>query len=544
MVEPNGTVKAKNFSGKCRYLTIKDNEKCMFIDDPPEPAPPLDPVESIFLRDYNTGFSLLSAKTAADFYLSENNGIIWADGVWYKTNQYGIYERYSTNGAAGDVHMRKSVQEYLSSTIERFLKNYMETKEEEPARIDFYQKSLKLAMDYDFPVKVTNIIKGEVQSTKMDEFMDENPYLVGFRNGVYDLKAKEFRIPTKDEYVSMTVGYNHVEPDEEKMNEFFKIFDDMFETVHVTNYMLKVLSTCLVGLPPDCQYSFFLIGKGSNGKSIIDTFISKLLGDYYHKPKPSFIYGSDNNQQGHSGNTLALKNKRASFISELDEHAEIVTSSYKAYTGGDKHSGRETGGPGHVHFFQKYTPLMSTNYPPKFDSHGESTLRRVIVIPFVYKFLVDPDPDNPNHKKANTDLDNKQEYYQSNMIHFFHLLVKFYGMYEIEGIAENVLPEQIKNETELVRLQVDPVKYFVRTALVFTGDENNHISNQDIVRKYNDMAIPNNRKRTDVKKMRQVLIDFGMFHDKRPTINGTKVSSVGVLGYKWDTIYAGDNEID
>ena len=129
MVEPNGTVKAKNFSAKCRYLTIKDNEKFMFIDDPPEPAPPLDPVESIFLRDYNTGFSLLSAKTAADVYLCENDGIIWADGVWYKTNQYGIYERYSTNGAAGDVHMRKSVQEYLSSTIERFQNNYKKTKD-------------------------------------------------------------------------------------------------------------------------------------------------------------------------------------------------------------------------------------------------------------------------------------------------------------------------------------------------------------------------------------------------------------------------------
>lgn len=39
-----------------------------------------------------------------------------------------------------------------------------------------------------------------------------NPYLFGFKNGVYDLKNKTFRLPTPEEYISCTCKYKYETP--------------------------------------------------------------------------------------------------------------------------------------------------------------------------------------------------------------------------------------------------------------------------------------------------------------------------------------------
>ena len=47
------------------------------------------------------------------------------------------------------------------------------------------------------------------------ERLDENRDLIGFKNGVYDLKNMVFRQGTPDDYISFSTGINYKEYNEE-----------------------------------------------------------------------------------------------------------------------------------------------------------------------------------------------------------------------------------------------------------------------------------------------------------------------------------------
>ena len=55
------------------------------------------------------------------------------------------------------------------------------------------------------------------------EKMDTNSYLVGFLNGVYDLKNNCFRNAEPEELVSTTTGYEFSKPKKEYVEKLNKI---------------------------------------------------------------------------------------------------------------------------------------------------------------------------------------------------------------------------------------------------------------------------------------------------------------------------------
>ena len=93
--------------------------------------------------------------------------------------------------------------------------------------------------------------------------LDANPYIIGFENGVYDLKNLEFRDGIPDDYISLTTGINKIDFD--PMNENWKdlknFIDTIFPPQDIRDYFLKFLSTCLQGVNAEEKFRIWT-GQG------------------------------------------------------------------------------------------------------------------------------------------------------------------------------------------------------------------------------------------------------------------------------------------
>ncbi|KAI9337420.1 hypothetical protein DFJ73DRAFT_763447 [Zopfochytrium polystomum] len=69
----------------------------------------------------------------------------------------------------------------------------------------------------------------------------------GFNNGLYDLKEMVFRPRKKDDYISMTVGYDFKESSNVYRDEIMKFFSDIIPNPENRHFLLKTLSSTLLG---------------------------------------------------------------------------------------------------------------------------------------------------------------------------------------------------------------------------------------------------------------------------------------------------------
>jgi hypothetical protein len=119
-----------------------------------------------------------------------------------------------------------------------------------------------------------------------------NPFLLGFDNGVLDLKLTStvdkiidaFRKAEPTDYITMSVGYDFIEPthDNYPMAEVRDELDHFFDT-SIPNeadrqLLMEVLASSLDGIAYE---KFFMFnGGGGNGKSVIFNLMAEVLGEY------------------------------------------------------------------------------------------------------------------------------------------------------------------------------------------------------------------------------------------------------------------------
>ena len=111
--------------------------------------------------------------------------------------------------------------------------------------------------------------------------LDANPYLLGFKNGVYDFKQKCFRQSNQNDYITFSTGYDYIDYDEShsQVQEIYDFLSKIITNTKVREYLLKVLGKSLLGIPDEKFYIWTGL-SGANGKSTLVNFIEQTLGDY------------------------------------------------------------------------------------------------------------------------------------------------------------------------------------------------------------------------------------------------------------------------
>jgi len=112
-----------------------------------------------------------------------------------------------------------------------------------------------------------------------EEHLDSHVHLLGFENGVYDLRMGEFRDGSPDDYISFSTGrhYHPYDPNCEEAREIEAYFKQVFTNPNVCKFFKDLLVLLIDGgLRSEKFYVF--TGSGSNSKSKILELVQKAIG--------------------------------------------------------------------------------------------------------------------------------------------------------------------------------------------------------------------------------------------------------------------------
>ena len=121
--------------------------------------------------------------------------------------------------------------------------------------------------------------------------LDSNPWLIGFNNGVYDLKKYEFRDGRPEDYISFSTLNDYKEFDENDplMEQTKKFIGQAFIEKDMREYVLTVLASCLQGVNNEEKFrvwtgchakdTLIMLADGSTKKVQEITMEDELMGD-------------------------------------------------------------------------------------------------------------------------------------------------------------------------------------------------------------------------------------------------------------------------
>jgi phage/plasmid-associated DNA primase len=312
------------------------------------------------------------------------------------------------------------------------------------------------------------------------ERLDQDPYLLGFEDGVLDLTTKEFRPGDEHDWISLSTGYKYKRDRDTERETFLMDFinkiccgrEDLQET------LLKVLARHLVGDNSTRNQLFYCwYGEGANGKSSLGNLLKGALGEYYGILPTSVLTQKSQRADGCNQEIVKIVGRRLILCSEKEKNTEINLQTLKNLTGeakicyrGIMESMRETR--------TTFSLALQSNELLALPSEDYGTARRVRYIPFNARFVTDPDFEPPakglTFYKKDTKMNAEIKTYGED---FMNILIDHLSM---EDIA---FPPWMLEETERMLKSQDMLTGIVENTFEYTHDEAYGLSWEEIKKK-------------------------------------------------------------
>jgi hypothetical protein len=154
---------------------------------------------------------------------------------------------------------------YIGGELYNFLKSVLITCFWDDKSFGQYKTKLDKLRSLNFKKEIIETTKEVLTNNKIE--FDSKFYLCGFDNLVYDLNEDKFREYKYDDYISITTGYEWLEPTNEQITIINKIIKNIFPIENERDLYLSILST---GLEGRCLEKFTIAnGIGRNGKGLL-----------------------------------------------------------------------------------------------------------------------------------------------------------------------------------------------------------------------------------------------------------------------------------
>lgn len=222
--------------------------------------------------------------------------------------------------------------------------------------------------------------------------LNKNPYLIAFKNGVYDFQADVFRDGTPEDYLSSCLPINYIDyktTDHPQILQIEDFFRKIFPDDSLREYFLYQASQVFVG-GNRSKIILFWTGEGNNGKSVTQYLFERMLGPMAVKFSTALITGKKKDL-GAAAPELARSGGgvRWAVMDEPNADETILSGTLKALTGNDSFFARD--------LFQKgketveITPMfklhMICNKLPVIKDADKATWNRIRVVRFESTFL-------------------------------------------------------------------------------------------------------------------------------------------------------------
>jgi len=306
-----------------------------------------------------------------------------------------------------------------------------------------------------------------------EDKLDQNPYLIGDLNGVYDLQTGTHRHGTPEDYVSMRMGayyrdYNWEHPDVKSVMRFWS-------RIHVDpkirRFFLKAIAVCMVAGNIEKVILVMTNATGNNGKSACLKIIEQVWGDYsITLQRERFVVQTAKSAGAAAPDIANARNKRMGSVKELSKDETLDIGALKLFSGSDDIQVRtlyKEGGNMQI----LLTMILMLNKLPAIPSSDTPTWNRLRIIPFESTFD-DNAPSDPReqwmkkHFKPDKDIKPKLDKLKDA---FYWVFLQYFKIYQVEGMYP--LPEKVKVATQNYRDSNNIFEQFLKSSLVETLDK-------------------------------------------------------------------------
>lgn len=462
------------------YLNILDNHIIFNLH--------LQPFSSGMISDY---FKMLYGSL---FLFSNNklyyyNNVYWIEDDKTKSKLHTFVDTIFYKKLL--YHINKLIDE-LNSRITTMDKNIFDT---ELKVLTTFLTSIQALRKGRFRNEIVNDIC--IKITNNTVVFDANPYLFCFNNKVYNLLSGKFILPSSYQYLKTTCGYDYdtnypVERTDLLMDLLRKIFPDN-ETL---NFYLISMSTGLSGL--QIEKLFILSGMGGNGKSLIDSLAINTLGPYSYK-LPSSVLLQDI-KDGGNPQIANLHKKRFVCAQEPNDNRRIYASTLKEITG-DKKINARLNYSNDCDVDLQLTLVLECNNLPAITEVNDAIIRRIVVIPFISKFVSKEVYDETEDK---TNLFLADSYYKTDEFQisyrqaFFNILASKWKDFQTNNFALPSLPKLCKDAIKEYLATSDDIYDWFKS--IFEEKEGAYIKVADIYDIFTESTLWTTLSKAEKKK--------------------------------------------
>lgn len=234
--------------------------------------------------------------------------------------------------------------------------------------------------------RITAMLKLAVSEPEMattDRELDCDPYLLGVRNGVIDLRTGRHYFNQPEMRITRYCNAGFAE--DATCPQWLRFLDQIFINDTATIECVQRLLGCtLLGLATE-EILIICYGHGSNGKSVFSNVVHKIMGGYAITAPPSLLTARRQDDTGPRNDLAALAGARYVSINEMQAGDRLDEQVVKMLAGREPISARFL----HQEFFEftpSFTPWLRTNHKPIITGLDDGIWRRLVLLPFSRKF--------------------------------------------------------------------------------------------------------------------------------------------------------------
>jgi len=220
------------------------------------------------------------------------------------------------------------------------------------------------------------------------DFWNKDAFLLGTPGGTVDLRTGELRQPKQEDYINKLTSVTPA-PKGALCPTWQKFLDEVTGgDKAVQRFLQQYAGYCLTGDTRE-EALIFIWGPGRNGKSVFQSVLIEILGDYAVTAAMETFAASK--YPRHLTELAMLHGARLVTASETDKDQAWSESRIKLATGGDSITANFMR-QDHFTFIPRFKLLLIGNHKPKLMSVDEAIQRRFNIVEFTF-IPAKPDKD-------------------------------------------------------------------------------------------------------------------------------------------------------